>query len=1198
MEHLKQVLAQEDTILFIGSGISVWSGLPTWSGMIEELAQFVDQGGSNADLIRTEASRGELLQAASYGFDKLTKQQIGEFIRSASRYGIAKPHEIHHKIVSLGPRCFITTNYDDLVEQSLRKWQPDRFYPTPVTNRQLTELAGIVHARAIDFIFKPHGDAADSESIILTREQYRQLLPQGERQAALESLKMLLASRPVIYLGFGLRDPDFIYLRDLLANTYKGATRDHYAIMPDVSEPEVDYWRRNYGILLLNYTTTQRPADKSRDHSALLTLLDSLLESAPAATALTGFDPKSPDVLLALARHAAALGRAQKLSREFSIRVHSQHRSGSGIWDRFDHCPVEDFLDTGPERAILVGLPGAGKTYSLRRSAARLADRLHDMCLAETCDQNDIIIPIIADLKLYSGDLNQLVNQNLPRSLPLCELIRCFKVKVFLDSFNEMPREFWESGSYEVDFQQFSKELGAANLIISSRTADGLAKLELPTYYLDHIDDVAMEEELSRLGINFAGRFRRDVLRLLQRPFYFQHIISGAVTLPAEPHPLDFYKSFFAILSNAFAARFGKQLNLEKLFSSIAFEALNWGQEAFPLSKMLRSLKTSFDKTSSSGLNPQDVANWLVSYSFLIPHSGGRIAFVHQSITEYLAATELAKRYLVDPGVLSEKLTLTRWDQALFLALSLLPPTQGESFLKHIIQADFCLALNAVKFLEIGRDEVVSRLLSEVPERSRNAAPSNFGIQSALEYSLPLNEMHEPDLWKIVECGGSIGASAVSRLVEMKGAAVKNELLQFLLSRRGDFNFCNNGIGRALSPFATVEDVRQISIWANAIQAQLTEESDENDFNGFICGAATLLKHVDLSVIRREFLPTDVGSTVQRVRSLILCDLLHGHHSTEALDLAAELLLGGINEAATAMYFIAEFAGDNVELSWATFTTAHVDRLIEIIDDADESWVIDALRCLCEARPDLAESVKQKAHRTSGIEKAALLYCVSPSDLTPVFQAMGELLHISETERSKAPVSILERIEFDWGGRERLFVKLLRLRDVSLAAALFGGSSPPDVPNLGVLDIGPLDWWLDWVLEVEGGGESQWFVDQMGGLLAGHLNQDTLDQILIEFNKPDSRFRSLLLCFVIPHIKEITTDAFTEDTTSFLLADLNREGSAMSFRGHLLGTTATERFVIERLLPLPAEARPPFALNLRAVLTQAGSRHGRRYVLD
>ena len=122
-----------------------------------------------------------MLQAASFGFDKLTKHQIGDFIRAACRYGVAEPHDIHRQIVSSGPRCFITTNYDNLLEESLRIWQPNRFYRPPVTNRHLTEMGEIIHARAIDFIFKPHGDAADSESIILTREQYRQLLPDGEK---------------------------------------------------------------------------------------------------------------------------------------------------------------------------------------------------------------------------------------------------------------------------------------------------------------------------------------------------------------------------------------------------------------------------------------------------------------------------------------------------------------------------------------------------------------------------------------------------------------------------------------------------------------------------------------------------------------------------------------------------------------------------------------------------------------------------------------------------------------------------------------------------------------------------------------------------------------------------------------------------------------------------------------------------------
>lgn len=208
--NLQELLVQEDTVIFVGSGVSTWAGLPTWTALIEELCLFLEAYDQNSELVRSEAKRGDLLQAASYGFDKLTKHQIGEFIRKACRLGIAEPSELHKRIVTLGPRCFITTNYDNLLEESLRRYQPDRFYRPPVTNRHLSETAEIVHSRAIDFVFKPHGDAADSESIILTREQYRQLLPGGERHAALETVKMLLVSRPVFYIGFGLRDPDFV----------------------------------------------------------------------------------------------------------------------------------------------------------------------------------------------------------------------------------------------------------------------------------------------------------------------------------------------------------------------------------------------------------------------------------------------------------------------------------------------------------------------------------------------------------------------------------------------------------------------------------------------------------------------------------------------------------------------------------------------------------------------------------------------------------------------------------------------------------------------------------------------------------------------------------------------------------------------------------------------------------------------------
>ena len=154
----------------------------------------------------------------------------------------------------------------------------------------------------------------------------------------------------------------------------------------------------------------------------------------------------------------------------------------------------------------------------------------------------------MADLKLYRGDLGELVSQTLPKSLHLDEVTRRFKVKIFLDSFNEMPREYCESGCYEPDFAEFITSIGGASLVIGSRSSDGLSKLGLPAYCLDQIDDAAVKVELQRLGIEIEGRFDREVRWLLQRPFYFQYVASGVVSLPKEAHPRDFYQLLFEIV--------------------------------------------------------------------------------------------------------------------------------------------------------------------------------------------------------------------------------------------------------------------------------------------------------------------------------------------------------------------------------------------------------------------------------------------------------------------------------------------------------------------------------------------------------------------------------------------------------------------------------------------------------------------------
>jgi hypothetical protein len=100
---IRQFLKHPDCIVFVGSGISMWSGLPSWSGLIGELAAFLDDDGQSSELVRREMRNGDLLQAVSFGVSKLTPATFGMFIRRTLRFGTASPHAIHKAIVELGP---------------------------------------------------------------------------------------------------------------------------------------------------------------------------------------------------------------------------------------------------------------------------------------------------------------------------------------------------------------------------------------------------------------------------------------------------------------------------------------------------------------------------------------------------------------------------------------------------------------------------------------------------------------------------------------------------------------------------------------------------------------------------------------------------------------------------------------------------------------------------------------------------------------------------------------------------------------------------------------------------------------------------------------------------------------------------------------------------------------------------------------
>jgi hypothetical protein len=250
--RLRRVLDQPDTVILVGSGVSLWSGLPTWAGLLAQLADFLETNGLDRAPVDQELKGGDLLLAASYAVHQLHSRDLGRFIRSALNHPHATPSELHRIIANLGPSCFVTTNYDHLLEIAIRQ-SPSAAEPLIVTNRQPVEAADIISAKSRNFVFKYHGDLTNAESIVLSREQYR--CNQMDYPGIVRALSTLLSTRPVFMIGFGLRDPDFLMVQNELVSIFQGQAGEYFAIQPDCDAVRADYWRKTYRTEVVSYTT-------------------------------------------------------------------------------------------------------------------------------------------------------------------------------------------------------------------------------------------------------------------------------------------------------------------------------------------------------------------------------------------------------------------------------------------------------------------------------------------------------------------------------------------------------------------------------------------------------------------------------------------------------------------------------------------------------------------------------------------------------------------------------------------------------------------------------------------------------------------------------------------------------------------------------------------------------------------------------
>jgi len=201
--------------IFAGAGLSRPAGFVDWRGLLRGLANEL-----NLDIDIEE----DLVAIAQYHInannqsrDRLNQLLVEEFDK------VKSPTEAHKVLARLPIRTYWTTNYDGLIEESLKA--AGRRVEVKMTESRLTTSS----RRATAVVYKMHGDVVDPERMVITQDDYERYAL--DHSPFLATLQADLVNKTFLFLGLSFADPNLQFVLGQLRAALRQNPRTHYAIM-------------------------------------------------------------------------------------------------------------------------------------------------------------------------------------------------------------------------------------------------------------------------------------------------------------------------------------------------------------------------------------------------------------------------------------------------------------------------------------------------------------------------------------------------------------------------------------------------------------------------------------------------------------------------------------------------------------------------------------------------------------------------------------------------------------------------------------------------------------------------------------------------------------------------------------------------------------------------------------------------------
>ena len=238
IQKLKDDIDNNRLVIFVGAGVSANSGCPSWSALIYRFAE-----GLGIDSKDRKESTEYYLKIPQYYYIERGKKEYFDVIEETINSIDPVPNDINREIFKLKPHTVITTNFDNLLEKTVKS--EGLFYKTV---RQDTELPYTENEK---MIIKMHGDG-DLKNIVLKEEDY---LSYSRNFPLIENyIKGLFSTKTILFVGYSAQDIDFKILFKWVKDNLNGHFQPAYMLEVGESRNRIEFnYYKDRGINILYY---------------------------------------------------------------------------------------------------------------------------------------------------------------------------------------------------------------------------------------------------------------------------------------------------------------------------------------------------------------------------------------------------------------------------------------------------------------------------------------------------------------------------------------------------------------------------------------------------------------------------------------------------------------------------------------------------------------------------------------------------------------------------------------------------------------------------------------------------------------------------------------------------------------------------------------------------------------------------------